>query len=122
MMPTACCSACGAASPLEKIVHIQIHTDQGVELQEGLLIRIRAEVERALGRFSPTLSEVGVHLSGQAGDAGDCNPGRCVLEARIDGRQPIAITRQAETLEAAVIKAAEKLTRVFAHALERAAA
>jgi hypothetical protein len=99
-------------------MQIQVHAGCGVELCEGLSAQIRAEVQRALGRFDADISEVCVHLDEDAATA--CrNEKRCVLEAHLQGCQPIAIIRHADTAEAAVAGAAEKLNRLFAHKLER---
>jgi hypothetical protein len=44
---------------------------------------------------------------------------RCAMEARLKGRQPIAVTHQAATLELAVDGATDKLTRLIESTLGR---
>lgn len=48
------------------------------------------------------------------------NPGmRCMIEAHLEGRQPIAVTDQAATLDQAIDGAADKLARLIDHTLGR---
>jgi len=44
---------------------------------------------------------------------------KCVIEARLEGRQPLAVTHQATTLEQAFSGAAEKLSRLIESTLGR---
>jgi ribosome-associated translation inhibitor RaiA len=44
---------------------------------------------------------------------------RCMIEARIEGRQPIAVTHQAASLDLSINGAADKLTRLIEHTLDR---
>ena len=44
---------------------------------------------------------------------------RCMMEARVQGRQPLAVTDQAESLEQAVAGAAGKLARLIESTLGR---
>jgi len=55
-----------------------------------------------------------VHLSDESKGKSGVHDQRCMLEARLEGRQPVAVTDHAETLEQAVNGAAKKL----AHRLE----
>ena len=45
---------------------------------------------------------------------------RCVLEARLQGRQPVAVTEHAASQDQALHGAADKLVRLLDHALGRA--
>jgi hypothetical protein len=50
-----------------------------------------------------------VHLSDENGSKTRQNDKRCLLEARLESRQPIAVTSQANTIEKAVNDALDKL-------------
>ena len=52
-----------------------------------------------------------VHLGDENGSKNGSNDKRCMMEARLDGRPPIAVTHQAPTLDQAMNAAAEKLER-----------
>ena len=61
-----------------------------------------------------------VHLSDENSDKKCGNDDmRCVMEARLEGRQPIAATHQAATLDQAVDGATDKLTRWIESTLGR---
>ena len=61
-----------------------------------------------------------VHLTDENSDKKTrANDMRCVLEAKIDGRPPLAVTEQADTIHNAVIAGSEKLARLIDHTLER---
>lgn len=98
---------------------IQVNTDVHIDGTEALAAQVSATVEQALERFSEHVTRVEVHLSDEnAGKSGQQDQ-RCMLEARLEGRQPVAVTDQAATLEQAVQGAAQKLARLLDSALGR---
>jgi len=101
-------------------MQIQINTDHNIEGREALADQFRGVVESALSRFSDRITRVEVHLSDENSDKkrGDDDM-RCMMEARLENRQPIAVTHQAATLDQAVDGAADKLTKMIESALGR---
>lgn len=98
---------------------IQLNTDVHIDGTEALAAQVNATVEQALKRFSEHVTRVEVHLSDEnAGKSGQQDQ-RCMLEARLEGRQPVAVTDQAATLEQAVQGAAQKLARLLDSTLGR---
>src|SRR5665648_612318 len=101
-------------------MQIQINTDHNIEGREALADQVRGVVESALSRFSDHITRVEVHLSDENSDKkGGNDEMRCMMEARIEGRQPIAVTHQAAILDQAVDGAADKLTRLIESTLGR---
>ena len=101
-------------------MQIQIDTDHNIEGNEALTAQVSSVVEYALSRFSDHITRVDVHLSDENSDKkGGDNDIRCLMEARLEGRQPIAVTHQAATLDQAVDGAADKLTRLIESTLGR---
>lgn len=101
-------------------MQIQVHTDHNIERREGLVDRVRDVVEDALSGVSDRLTHVDVHLSDQNSSQKDGNDAiRCLIEASIEGHQPLAVTHQATTLNQAVDGATEKLTHLINHTLGR---
>jgi ribosome-associated translation inhibitor RaiA len=101
-------------------MQIQINTDHNIEGCEALADQFRNSVESALNRFSDHITRVEVHLSDENSDKkGGHDAIRCMMEARLEGRQPIAVTHQAATLDQAVDAAAGKLTSLIEHTLGR---
>lgn len=102
-------------------MQIQINTDHHIEGHEALAAWATSEVKNGLSHHSENITRVEVHLSDENGHKGGTNDKRCVMEARLQGRQPMAVTHHAETLYRAVTGAADKLNRMIDSTLGRAA-
>jgi ribosome-associated translation inhibitor RaiA len=98
-------------------MQIQVNTDHTIEGHEALADQIRGVVENALSRMSDHITRVEVHLTDERGPKSRENNKRCMMEARLEGRQPIAVTDEAATLDLAVDGAADKLARLIEHTL-----
>jgi ribosome-associated translation inhibitor RaiA len=98
---------------------VQVNTDHTIEGHEALAARIRGVVENALSRVSDHITRVEVHLTDERGPKRGKNDKRCMMEARLEGRQPIAVTDEAATLDLAVNGAADKLARMIEHTLDK---
>jgi ribosome-associated translation inhibitor RaiA len=95
-------------------MQIQISTDRNIDGNEALAAHVKSETEHSLSRFSEQITRVEVHLTDENSDKkGGIDGLRCVMEARLEGRQPIAVTHQATTLHQAVTGAVNKLTRLI---------
>lgn len=95
-------------------MQIQINTDRNIKGHEALATQVSDVVESALSRFSDSITRVEVHLSDEnSAKKGGNDDIRCVMEARLEGRQPSAVTHQAATVDQAVDGAAKKLTRMI---------
>ena len=88
---------------------IQVNTDKNIEGNEELVAEVEATVADSLSHFSAHITRVEVHLSDESGDKNGQNDKRCMMEARLEGRQPTAATCEAATLAQAVAGAADKL-------------
>jgi ribosome-associated translation inhibitor RaiA len=99
---------------------IQINTDGNVNNSDALAQSIEATVRDALQRFADAVTRVEIHLSDENSDkkSGSADM-RCLLEARVAGREPVAVTDTAETLEQAVDGAARKMRRSLDSTLGR---
>ena len=74
-------------------MQIQINTDRNIEGREALATHVSGVVDSALSRFSDHITRVEAHLSDVNSDKkGGTNDMRCAMEARLEGRQPIAAT------------------------------
>lgn len=95
---------------------IHVHTDASLTADAAQTARLGALLELLLDRFSGHLSRVDAQLSEPEAGAG--GP-RCRLEARVEGREPVAVTHQAAQLVQAVRGAADQLARLLDSTLER---
>lgn len=101
-------------------MQVQINTDSNIEGHDELRRQVEAVVRDALARFSERITRVEVHLSDEnSAEKSGGDDMRCLLEARLAGLRPTAVSHQAETLEQAVDGAAEKLKRSLESTLGR---
>ncbi|MEO8197662.1 MAG: HPF/RaiA family ribosome-associated protein [Thermoanaerobaculia bacterium] len=102
-------------------MQVQVNTDRNIEGREALATSVQAVVENALGRLRDQITRVEVHLSDENGQTRGQNDKRCMVEARLEGRQPVAVTHQAATLDEAVEGAVAKMSRLIESTLGRGA-
>jgi ribosome-associated translation inhibitor RaiA len=106
-------------SPTGEIMHIQINTDRHIQGHQEFLLKISTTLESALSRISNHITRLEVHLSDENGDKKGKDDKRCVLEARLEGHNPVVVIEQAETLDKAIDSAADKLFKRLDSMLER---
>lgn len=78
-----------------------------------------AAVVRILGHLAEHITRVEVHLTDENGKKGGSHEKRCMMEARLEGHQPIAVTHEAETIDQSIDGAAGKLKSLLEHTLGR---
>ena len=100
-------------------MQVQVNKGHNIEAHEALAVRVRDVVERALNQISDHITRVEVHLSDASSHKSRRNDKRCMMEARLEGRQPVAVTNQAATLDQAIDGAADKLARLTEGTLRR---
>lgn len=98
---------------------VQVNTDNHVENKVTLQEWVRGEVEGALSRFEPQLTRAEVYLSDVNSHKNSQIDKQCTLEARLAGLDPIAVTKEAATVEAALDLALDALTLTLDSRLER---
>ena len=94
-------------------MQVQLNTDRHIEAHDELAQQVEAVIEGTVGRFADRITRVEVHLSDENSHKGGGNDKRCLLEARLAGLQPIAVSHQAATLPQAIDGAAKKLARAI---------
>ncbi len=100
-------------------MQIQVNTDNHIEGGADLTRRTEAEIEASLGRFGDKITRVEVHLTDESGPKTVGDDKRCLIEARLTGLRPIAVSHQAPSLEAAMDGAVDKLARSLDRTLGR---
>ncbi len=92
-------------------MQIQINTGDSVEGREALSHHAETVVKDALGRFLDQVTRIEIHLSDVNGQKAGDNDKRCLMEARVAGRQPIAVTESANSVHQAIDGATQKMKR-----------
>jgi ribosome-associated translation inhibitor RaiA len=100
-------------------MQVQLNTDRQITVDDELTHRVEAVVESVLGRFADQITRVEVHLSDENSQKGGGDDTRCLLETRLAGLQPMAVSHQAATLHQAIDGAAQKLARALESTLGR---
>ncbi|SMO72291.1 HPF/RaiA family ribosome-associated protein [Solitalea koreensis] len=88
---------------------IQFNTDKNINGSEELNASFISLISNKLSRFSDQITRIEAHLSDVNANKEGQNDIRCLLEARLEGMQPIAVTNKANTKEEAVEGALDKL-------------
>ncbi len=88
---------------------IQINTDKTISGEKRSEDFFTSQIAEALQRFESHITRIEVHLKDENGKKDGFNNISCLIEARLEGRQPIAITNQANTLDLAVTGAIDKI-------------
>lgn len=88
---------------------IQFNTDKNATAGEELRDSLRVLIAEPLKRFDNQITRLEVHLSDEDGSKDGLNDKRCLLEARLEGLQPVAVTDEADTYEKAVKGAVDKM-------------
>lgn len=90
-------------------MNIQINTGHNIHGNETLISKFSDIIESSLSRVSDHISKVEVHLKDEDGDKKGKNDKRCMIEAHLEGRKPIAVTNHADDLNQALDGAIVKL-------------
>ena len=98
-------------------MQVEVNTDNHIDGTDELSRLVEAEVEGTLGRFGDQIIRVIVQLNDTNSHKSGDRDKRCLMEARIAGHQPVAVSHEAATLEDAIAAAAEKLERSLDHIL-----
>jgi ribosome-associated translation inhibitor RaiA len=90
-------------------MQIQINTDKNVTGSEELTASSTSLISEELSRFSQQITRVEVHFSDEDGHKDGLRDKRCMMEARLAGMKPIAVTNHADNHKQALDGAISKL-------------
>lgn len=81
---------------------------------------VEQKVLQAIGAHEERITRVEVHLGDHNGHKGGADDIRCMMEARLRGKQPIVVEANAEKIAAAIAHAADKLGTAVQRRVEKA--
>src|ERR1700749_5181621 len=93
---------------------IQFNTDKSLTMHEAFGAELKQQLEKDLSHFSEHITRLELHLSDENESKQGIDDKRCLMEARIANRQPVAVTADGNTHEQSVKAATDKLK----HALD----
>lgn len=94
-------------------MQVQFNTDKNIEGPDALAQRVEADLRQTLERFAQHITRIEVHLSDTNAERGGGADKRCVLEARLAGREPMSVSHQASDVDGALDGATGKLVRAL---------
>ena len=100
-------------------MQVQLNTDDKIQADESLAAWAEKELKDRLARHRDQITRVEVHLSDASATRRGITDKRCTLEARLSGRQPVAVSHEAEKVADALFGATDKLLRKLDTALGR---
>ncbi len=101
-------------------MQVQLNTDNHTENHAKLTDYVESLVKDALERFSGRITSVHVHLTDENSDqkSGSYDK-RCVMEARVSGRQPVTVSAAAPSVDQALVGAIDKLEKSLGSIFDR---
>lgn len=90
---------------------IIFNTDNNINGREQMTAHYETVLNESLSRFDNFITRLEVHLGDENSHKQSPDDKRCMLEARVEGMQPLAVTHKAETIHEAVSGAVEKLKK-----------
>ncbi|MEO6316327.1 MAG: HPF/RaiA family ribosome-associated protein [Chitinophagaceae bacterium] len=87
---------------------IQINTDNNIHIDQDMASDFSQLIEREFSRFTG-ITRVEVHLTDENAAKSGQNDIRCMIEARLEGKQPVAATSHANSKEQALNGAIDKI-------------
>ena len=98
-------------------MQVLVNTDNHITGRENLTAHVEETVTNNLRHLQTQITRVEVHLSDENSHKGGGNDKRCVMEARIEGLQPIAVSHLSDTLGQAIDGAAKKMKTTLSSTL-----
>jgi ribosome-associated translation inhibitor RaiA len=102
-----------AGLTVEHHMQVLVNSDHRIVGGDDLTERVQGVVEGRLDRFDGRLTRVEVRLDDLNSSKLGERDKRCIMEARVGGLQPIAVSHEASTLTEAIHVAADKLERAL---------
>lgn len=94
-------------------MQIQFNSDESVDSHEAMARHVEEVVRKAMHRFGDHVTRVEAHLSGVNDPKLGDDAKRMVLEARVAGHQPVAVSDDAGSAHQALDGAVQKLKRAL---------
>ncbi len=103
-------------------MQIQVNTDNTIAGREDVVRFVEQVVQSKLGAVSSEITRIEAHLKDENGPKHGPDDKRCMVEARLQGRQPVSATHTADNLQSAVTGAVDKLRNVLDREIGKARA
>lgn len=96
-------------------MQVQVNTSNGIENKETLERWADQFLNESLARFNQEITRIEVQLSDENNGKKGAAEKRCMLEARLNGHEPLAVNHHAVTQDEAFRGATQRLIRLLEH-------
>lgn len=100
-------------------MQVQIYTQSHIDGHERMEAFFKESIATTLKRFEDKVTRLEVHISDENNHKTADNDKRCVIEARVAGMAPIAVTNHSDTTEKAILGAIDKIKKSLEHAFDK---
>ena len=98
-------------------MQIQVNSNRSIDTGESFERWANIELNDSFSRFRDDITRIEVHMSDENGEKISADHTRCMMEARLANRDPIAVNHHAANQDEAFRGASDKLKRVIEHTL-----
>ncbi len=98
-------------------MHVEVNASNGIDNKDSLDRWAPDYLNEHLARFRQDLTRIEVQLRDTNSGKKGADDKRCTLEARMAGRDPLAVTHHAESQDEAFRGATQKLIHLLEHTL-----
>ncbi|MBY0542352.1 MAG: HPF/RaiA family ribosome-associated protein [Sphingobacteriaceae bacterium] len=88
---------------------IQLNTDKNLTIHKEYENQINEVINQNLSRFDDLVTRLEVHFTDENGSKDGLEDKRCLLEARITGKEPVAVSHFDKNYDLALVGALAKL-------------
>ncbi|MCH5690133.1 hypothetical protein LWM68_41440 [Niabella sp. W65] len=88
---------------------IQLHADKNLSIHEEYALKLNNIIAKELNRFAELLTRVELHLSDENAQRKTKEDKKCIIEAKLKGTPPVAVSNHGDTYDRAVTGAILKL-------------
>lgn len=88
---------------------IQLNTDKNLTIHQEYESKIQNQINDALNRFSDVITRLEVHLTDENNSKEGLNDKRCLIEAKVASKEPVAVTNLGDTYDLAIAGALTKM-------------
>ncbi|MDB5870347.1 MAG: putative ribosomal subunit interface protein [Polaromonas sp.] len=100
-------------------MQIQVNSNHSIDTGESFERWANTELNESFSRFKDEITRIEVHMSDESSDKISPDHTRCMLEARLVNRDPVAVNHHAASQDEAFRGASDKLKRLLEHTLDK---
>ena len=100
-------------------MQIQFNTDKTIEGHERMQNHFSEEISESFKRFEDKITRVEVHVGDENNEKFGVDDKRCLIEVRLAGKIPIAVTNHDNTIEKAISGATDKMKKLLTTTFEK---